>query len=264
MTELAALESGGQIFFAEHERRDHEPHTAITELIQGIWAHDPGFARKHLRARIHATSKQLNALERGMVKVAAKRITAGLTSEAIRKILDPTSNKEWIRLKAKDAPPLLDAAEPRGADPISIALDFESKTLHASEKLHEKDRRVAAVLVSPERKLLAAAINTNAKDRTRHAEVNLIQGWWARENRAIPQDCELYVTVQCCRMCAGMIWDSCENPWSLRVHYLRPDPGPMAQGTILQAGTPERRLVATCALELELQLETQFPAPSSS
>ncbi len=263
MISLAVLEYEGRILYAEHAPSPHEPHSAVTELIQGIWARDPGLARKILRARIHATTPHLSTLERGMVKVAAKRITPGYSATDLRQLLDPESKKPWERVRSLPTPELLQPGF--NSNPMAIAISLE-KGMGAEPQsaLYERDRRVAAILLSPAKKLLAAALNTNAQDRTRHAEVNLIQGWWAREGKPLPKGCEIHVTVQCCRMCAGMIWDTAEDPWSIQVHYQRTDPGPMARGTILQANSPERRLITTARQQLDLALEIQASIPSNS
>ena len=100
-------------------------------------------------------------------------------------------------------------------------------------KLYECDRKVAAVLIAADGKFIAAARNANAKNRTRHAEVNLVQGLRTEHGKSLPRGSKIYVTLKCCRMCAAAIWCDAEDIRSLHVYYGEDDPGPNARETIL-------------------------------
>lgn len=265
MTELAALQHGEQVFFSERMTVPHEPHTAITDLIQGIWREHPAQARKILRNRIFTTIARPDPMERGMLKVAAKRLTAGLSPDDIKQRLDPEGDRTWERLR-QPAPPELVFLTATESPREWITRTLARPPHEADRPRYERDRAVAAILISPEGQPLVAAVNTNASDRTRHAEVNLLQGWWARQKTPLPPGCRILVSLQCCRMCAGMIWRSAAEPMRIHVDYLQNDPGPMARGTILQAKSPERRLENRTPLELNQELERQSDedAPSSS
>ena len=265
MTEIAALLHGEQVFFSERTKALHEPHSAITDLIQGIWREQVSQARKILRNRILTTAARPGPMERGMVKVAAKRLTAGLGRDDIRQRLDPDQSRTWVRLHPPPPPELVSSFQELSPQEW-ISSTLGQLECDSTRPRYERDRAVAAVLISPEGLALAAAVNTNASDRTRHAEVNLLQGWWEREKKPLPPGCRILVSLQCCRMCAGMIWRMATEPLQIRVDYLQKDPGPMAQGTILQARSPERRLESGTAAELNLELETHLSlgAPSSS
>lgn len=254
--EISALRSGDLVFYSERETQSHAPHSSLTDLIQGIWSKDPVLARKHLRARILSTMPALSAMDQGMLKVAAKRASAALTLDEMQTLLGPRS--QWHPVSPLPPPELLRPKDLGDFMQTALALE-ESESSAPSSPLYTRDRKAAALLISPEGTLLGAARNTNSRDRTRHAEVNLIQGWWACEKRPIPRGCKIFVTLRCCRMCAGMIWHAAEDPWSLQVYWHRDDPGPMAQGTILQAGSPARRAATSQRTHIEQLIERPYP-----
>jgi hypothetical protein len=265
VTDTAALLHEDRIYFTESFPARHAPHSAITDLIQGIWREQSELARKILRNRIFATTARLDPMERGMVKVAAKRVTVGLRPDDIHQRLDPEGTRSWVKV-SRTAPPALASLAPGEAPWEWIAKALEQGSEKALRPRYEQDRAVAAALISPDGAPLAAALNSNATDRTRHAEINLLQGWWEREKKPLPPGSRILVSLQCCRMCAGMVWRMAEDPLHIRVDYLQKDSGPMAQGTILQAGSPERRLESRSPLELKQELEFHLGngAPSSS
>ena len=82
--------------------------------------------------------------------------------------------------------------------------------------------------------LKTGGANLAGENRSLHAEVNLVQRWWAREGRPIPADAQVFVTQQSCRMCAAILVTACAAPETLRVYYRDPDPGRFAQSTELQ------------------------------
>ncbi len=100
--------------------------------------------------------------------------------------------------------------------------------------LCQLDRPVGAVLLSREGVVLGAAINQNAKNRTRHAEVNLLREWGAQTGRPLPVGSTIVTTLKPCKMCAGGILSSAELAEDLSVFYLHDDPGPAAQNLRLK------------------------------
>ena len=112
-----------------------------------------------------------------------------------------------------------------------------AQAIPQSGHLHQRDRPVAALLVGPDGAILGGSINTNSKDRTRHAEVNLIQGWYARTGLEIPSGARIFVTLKPCRMCSAMILECAGDRNAIQVLYAEDDPGPQARNTCLD-GTP--------------------------
>lgn len=219
-------------------------------LIQGVWERDPGQARRILRKRILATTRDPSEMCLGMVKVAAKRLDLGVSAE-------PCPGLETIecgpleasgRVGGEDCPQT--AIPAAGSDSalgdeawMRLALELAERVEPGRER-YLSDRRVAAILVSRDGELLGAALNTNARNRTRHAEVNLIQGFCRRVGGPLPEGARVYVTLKSCKMCAAMIWSAARAPCSLSVVYAQEDEGPMARLTVLTPGSHERQRAA--------------------
>jgi deoxycytidylate deaminase len=177
-------------------RRAGEPRSSLTQLVQGVWEADPGMARAILRRRI-LTTGEIGPLERGMVKTAAQRV-------ARVEALAPEPG--WLRVApaARYEPPALDASE-RALPPMEIARRLAALSSRQGA-LRERDRPVGCVLVDAAGAPLAWAHNTNATNRTLHAELNLMQWWWARTGGPLPPGARLYTTLEPCRMCRGMLY----------------------------------------------------------
>jgi tRNA(Arg) A34 adenosine deaminase TadA len=216
--------------------------SAILDLIERIYYSESlravSGARRVLRERIYAnTSPTLT--EREAVKVAAKRLSA----PAERPV---PSGTNVVRLPEAPALPNFEVPDLlRGTHlPRSeIAGELERlkrETTRAREKW-SSDRAVSAILVDREGAVISIAWNTNAAIRTRHAEWNLCESLGsATPDGKIPAGATLYVSLKPCRMCAARIWESAVDPASLSVIYLENDPGPLAQGTMLEARSSAR------------------------
>lgn len=231
MEDLAILRDGARTYFAR-STRDCPPHlSAPVILIQGIYDLRPELARKIVRHRIFTTVPPSPSVA-GIVRVAAKRITTGL--DPTDPVLALGSSEELVELRSEafhfPMPPAVPAPRSSAshADPMSLARELAAQ-VPRDRALYECDRPVAALLVSRDGSLLAAALNTNARNRTLHAEMNLIRAMGGR----LPAGSRLYVTLKPCRMCAGMIHDSAEDLRALRVIYGDEDPGPNARHTAL-------------------------------
>ncbi len=237
--EAAFLEYEGRIHFATRPRRQPgEPDSAIIRLIQGIQSSQPEMARRILRSRIFSTQSP-TSMCRAMVKVAAKRLTAiSNPSPAPRSNAPMSIFEELERIEVRPAlpPPLLLISPNRVPDPMATALQM-ARSIPQGALLHQCDRPVAALLLGPDGAILGGSLNTNSRDRTRHAEVNLIQGWYARTGLGIPSGARIFVTLKPCQMCSAMILECAENRNAIQVLYADDDPGPQARNTCLD-GTP--------------------------
>jgi hypothetical protein len=219
----ASITHEGQTWVAKQTTpQAYCPHTALTHLIQGIYEKEPKRARSILRNRIRMNYAP-TALCRGMLKVAAKR----------------------YELVPEDAPP---EGELVGA-PLAQLLCSPSAQLQSLAQAPEllnsllpprgptralSARAVSAILLSSDLKVLAAARNSNAKERTRHAELELVQGYFAQHHSPIPAGALLIVSLKPCRMCAAAIARAAEDIRTLKVLYLQDDPGPFARATELE------------------------------
>ncbi|NBW80416.1 hypothetical protein EBR21_01555 [bacterium] len=98
----------------------------------------------------------------------------------------------------------------------------------------EQNRSIECWLVSQEGRLLATAVNTAGRDRTRHAEMNLMRIWWQRERRPLPRGSRLWVTLEPCAMCAGALWECVEDRSDFKVLFLEPDRGTAVARSVLR------------------------------
>jgi tRNA(Arg) A34 adenosine deaminase TadA len=124
--------------------------------------------------------------------------------------------------------------------------------------LHSQNRAVAAIITDSERNLLSWATNTNAKNRTLHAEVNALQRHYAETGLPLPEGSRIYTSLKPCKMCAAMIWHCAADPASIRVFYGEDDPGPNAKLTVLTPGSFERKRASRNAAEVDLALESHL------
>ena len=194
---VAAVTHGDRTWFTRYPGVEGSPHSAVTQLIQAVWQSEPAMARAILRRRIRTTAA-LTPMDRGMVKTAAQRV---------RELEVVTVEPEWRQLSFVDVyqPIELSALMLEVArDPMALAHRLAGESRREG-LLRERDRPVGCVLVGAGGELLAWAHNTNRLNRTLHAEVNLVQAWWAKEARPLPSGSRLYTTLEPCRMCQGMI-----------------------------------------------------------
>lgn len=204
--------------------------TAVFELVQGVYEAFPGQAHALLRARILTTAPP-RPLDRAVVQVAAKRLTAGVSpcepQDVVRFDVSPFARRaratarRRARVRCDDPAEVVDIAQalPRGTGPLAA-----------------QDRPVVAALAGPDGRVLGATRNTAGRNRTLHAEVNLVQGWWAQHRTPLPDGSTVYVSLQPCRMCAALLAHAAGG--RLTVCYGAPDPGRFARGTALQRGGP--------------------------
>lgn len=195
-------------------------------LIQGIYELNPEMARKILRERIYTSAPMTDALH-AMVKVCAKRIDVNVSLDGLQNRISTDA------VEVRELPPPAEAPKPLVAAPMEQARWLAQTVSRESKLLYERDRAIGAVLVSAAGELLAHAVNTNARNRTCHAEMNLLRQLSFGGIRAIPREAKLYVTRKPCKMCAAMILSFCEDPKSNRVIYDEDDPGTNAQRTAL-------------------------------
>lgn len=235
-------------------------HSPIIKLIEQIYFTEsfnfPSQARLRLRERIHY-SYPPSITDRETVKVAAKRLAT--TAEAITNTFDTPSAEFWSPLlgSTRNLKPL-----PTGeifTDPeLVIGSRINPEEIPATlERLRlSSDRLVSALLIDSEDRILGWSWNTNAVIKTRHAEWNLCEGLGTAK---IPSGARLWVSLKPCRMCAARIWESAEDPTQIEVIYLENDPGPFAQGTMLDTDSPARlRYLGTRDPRRSLVIQKQF------
>jgi tRNA(Arg) A34 adenosine deaminase TadA len=254
------------VYVARHPKGMRMPTSSVIRLIQGIYDVAPEQARRIVRNRI-VTNAPLTEMCLGAVRVAAKRVTT--LSEAEVRLPE---NCE-IRDVSQSRNALTEALEyERTLSPPTISGQLSSDELmkHAFElnrrsneekvlgrPLHQRDRAVAALLVSASGELLSWAVNSNASNRTLHAEVNLIQSYYRKSRSLLPPGSTLVTTLKPCKMCAAMIWHCAQDIRNLSVIYGLDDPGRNARETVLDRHSLERRRASRTEEERELVIQKQ-------
>lgn len=244
-------ESARQVYFARLDPQPHQPETAVTRLVSGLWRTHGAQTLRIVRRPIYSTATPTE-LERAFVKVAAKRIRE-LPLEQLPaheamptargdtgKPMDPEARPlEFIEIGPL-APPVPPPAQNSPSGPVSdadamlFALGLANGVSQERIPRARRDRPIGAVLIDAEGRLLQWATNSSGIDRTRHAEANLLQNWWHQQRRPLPHGARLYCTLKPCRMCAALIWTMAPDPRSVKVLYHEHDPGPLAQQTLLE------------------------------
>lgn len=205
--------------------------TPVLSLVQAIWALDPERAHARLRSRLLATSEE-DPFDRSLVQLAAKRL-ALVPCEGARAGEAPDLPRDLgdllpaVRQRAVDA--IVQPPEERLADPRD--LDRWEQPAASGLPLALRDRSLLAALLDPAGRVILAARNAAGRDRTRHAELNLVQALWYSAGSRLPAGSRLVCSLKPCRMCASMITRSALGP--IEVLYLRDDPGRLASGTQL-------------------------------
>lgn len=242
---LAFVEHQGFLYYSHFPENALAPSSAVVKLLQGLFDEYVDLSFFILRNRIYTTTP-LTEMCRGMLKVVAKRASEGLKAFDHGLILDlkfqqigdadtlvfPTS-----RLSAENAQPLADISRAFEGQQtpekiISNVVDIAA-TVKRGEVLHDFHRDIAALLVSAEGECLSYGVNSNALNKTLHAEVNLIHRLFKERGLKIPKGAILYSTHKPCKMCAGMIFHWSENPNLVKVYYRHHENGGFSRSTVL-------------------------------
>jgi tRNA(Arg) A34 adenosine deaminase TadA len=242
--DIALLRDGSTVYRAKSPKNCAPIRNAVVILIQGIYDLKPEQARRIVRQRIFTTLSPSEATT-GIIKVAAKRMTSALDiydnslktlegeilidieSESIWRPQPPELSMSLFKELPKNLP-----KDTKNGQWMALAKDLVRLVTQSGPQgpRYESDRPIAALLVSSENEFLSAAINTNSKNRTLHAEMNLIA---SLKDQRIPEGARLFTTLKPCKMCAGMIHDSAQDLASLKILYAEDDPGTHGRNTAL-------------------------------
>lgn len=195
----------------------------VTTLIEGIWTKDPENARAITRNRIYTHLPLTPACE-GMLKVAAKRVSTVGSAEYDALL------SEWKMSKT--------AVEIPEIKPTLRTLPFSFESCTASEVAKLSKLNIGAVLLDENNKVVSWGWNDHFPNKIIHAEIMLVKNFQARTGIAkIPANYRLISTLQPCAMCAGYLYEHCDDFKSLKIEYEKEDPGPFAQNSILVPGS---------------------------
>lgn len=245
--ELAFVEHNGVVYHSYFPQGRLAPSSAVVKLLQGLFDQFIDHSFFILRQRIY-TSASLTEMCRGMIKVVAKRATerilaldhhleltlqfqeVGVSSEEVMPVrhlnAENTSSlsdiQEWLQQQAPHSP----------EDFLRLAGGL-ARRVPRGGVLHDLDRDIAALLISPAGQVLSYGINSNSRNKTLHAEVNLLQRLHREKGLKIPEGSVLYSTHKPCKMCAGMIYQWSEFPGSLQVYYSFEEVGLFSRHTVL-------------------------------
>ena len=230
------------------------PMTPVTQLIQGIYSlaanekQTLDDVRGILRKRI-AVNYEPTPLCRAMVRVAAKRISspeefslrdledaarcAGTRLLEVAPEVGASRENHFDLASERDLAPFRDDAEAMRAA-LKIAANVS-----INEKKYLSPRPIAAILTDVNGVPLGAAVNSNGFDKTAHAEVNLIQDFFRRTGRGLPEGAKIFATLKPCRMCSAMILHASEDPTAekparVSVFFAEEDPGRFARHTSIE------------------------------
>lgn len=245
--DLAFVEYNGVVYYAFYPCQDAAPSSAVVKLLQGLFDRFVDQSFFILRQRIYTTSS-LTEMCSGMIKVVAKRASQGIVPSDHNLDLDLRfcaigSDKEVFPsvnlLNSENAVPIsdvqiwIDEAKPKTEIDFLKLASHLAKRVPRGDILHDHDRDIAALLVDKNQRLLSYGINSNSKNKTLHAEVNLIQRFFRSQKMKIPEGAVLYSTHKPCKMCAGMIYYWSEKPNSVQVCYSIEEKGTLSRQTVL-------------------------------
>jgi hypothetical protein len=216
----AWIEYEGRVYYTTETSSKTPDLGAVFRLISAIYERFAFQSFRVLRQRIF-TTKSCNPTDRALIRLGAKRCTYDAAW--------PETGREFVDLN-----------DTQLHDPISLRLENETgRQLTSTEaKIICRDladnvpllperfissRPISAVLVDHEHRLLLAAVNTNAINRVRHAEINLLLHYLKIHNAALPIGATLYTSLSPCAMCARMLAELSEDGEHLQIVFLESD-----------------------------------------
>lgn len=245
--DLAFVEHNGVVYYAHYPSHHVAPSSAVVKLLQGLFDHFIDHSFFILRQRIYTTAV-FTEMCRGMIKVVGKRATDQISPVDHRLTLPihfqevggSTDELAAIRhlslentISLSEVQEWLDQRQPQSIDDYLKLASGLAERVPRGGVLHDYNRDIAALLISSQGKVLSYGLNSNAKNKTLHAEVNLVQRLHRDARTKIPQGAVLYSTHKPCKMCAGMIFDWAQVPASLQVYYSIEEVGNLSRNTIL-------------------------------
>ncbi len=257
MIQLAAIFTKAVTYFAQYEPIPQEPHTAATQLIQGLYEKFPDKALHILRNKIYL-NYQPGLLCRGMISIAAKRYevrsTLGLNS-----LSRFDANVEITFTSKKSSVTWQETSFEEVLNWLRMKEEPYRQSIYSSVPHFARNRPVRAILLDAENQVILAAENQNSNNKTLHAEVILLQDYFQKYKKGFTSPVTLLTNLQCCKMCAAMIWYMHSEPWNqLKVVYLKPENGPSARDTILTSNGNLRREFAGQTQNTLKQIEFSF------
>lgn len=237
--EVAFVKHNGRVYYSYFSRSALAPSSALVKLLQGLFDQFVDHSFFILRQRIFTTA-ELSEMCKGMLKVVAKRATGNVEAHDYGRTLS------WEFIEIGQADELLYPVRHLNIENGDVVRSTQLQQDQIAQKtrelaalvprgeiLHDYDRGIASLLVDREGKVLSFGVNSNSKNKTLHAEVNLVQRLFGEQCRKIPRGAVLYSTHKPCKMCAGMIYYWSEDPHDVEVLYGVEESGSLSRNTIL-------------------------------
>lgn len=237
--DLAFVLSDQKIYYARFPQGQMAPSSAVVKLLQNIFEMKQDLSFFVLRNKIYTTA-QPSERDRGMVKVLAKKVQFGVQACDFSwkgegfKLIPVAADEEIVFstlerkcFKAEDDAKFL------SQDQIESELIVRILSQERGSVLHDYDRPIAAALVDSQSRPILWALNSNRKNKSLHAEINLLQTFYDLKKGKVPLGYSIFVTHKPCKMCAGMIVDFCEAGEKAAVHYLNEVTGSLSRWTAL-------------------------------
>lgn len=231
----------GIVYFAgQLPAEGPRPTSAALKLLQGIFDHHRDLSFFLLRSRIFLSDPP-GPMEKGFIDLVAKRssvvegeLTGALDAGLLWNEVVPLAD-EYYETKLPTSSGTLTARTLTTEGEITQALAELEAQIPRGDVLHDYSRPIGAILTSGDGNVIGHALHSGAINKTRHAEIDLIQGLFRGGFRPTKGErYTLYVSLKPCRMCAGT-WAEVFTGFDLQVRYLREDPGTKARGTELEA-----------------------------
>jgi tRNA(Arg) A34 adenosine deaminase TadA len=231
-------------YFVQKPKEQTWPTSSAQKLIQEVFEKFYDHSFFILRNPLFTTEAQDPATQ-SMVKVVAKRARYSQSLEVFFSLATQKVElgcKEVFFSESPDQQSAeLDLSQFAFADlnlnslndhQIVALLKKVIESLPRGKVLHDYHRPIAALLLNEKNQIVSLFKNTNARSKTLHAEVNLIQNWYNKIAAPIPEHYKIFVTLKPCRMCADLI-AKCSHP-KVPIYFLENDPGPLAQGSQIE------------------------------
>lgn len=243
--DVAFVEHKGVLYYAHGPISYKGPSSSVVTLLQNIFEQFIDHSFFILRNRIFTTGT-LSEMDRGMIKVVGKRATdqvqafdhnlqtlPQMQNVALSKTIETphlSPMNRWPKTEVEKRLPQKSNADAKELLRAAFALAQE---VPRGEVLHDYDRGIAALMFGADGGLLGFGLNSNSKNKTLHAEVNMVQRYFQETGSLLPKGTRIYSTHKPCKMCAGMIFDSAEDPKSLQVFYGVEEVGRLSVQTVL-------------------------------
>lgn len=253
--DVAFVEHQGVLYYSYAAIDRQGPPSAVVVLLQNIFDQFIDHSFFILRNRIFTTAT-LSEMDRGMIKVVGKRATGNI--EPCNHDLQELPRLQEVHSQTMASPHLnemnswtlsevqkyLPNNSPRADQDYLRSAFTLAEQVPRGEILHDYDRGIAALMLGPDNELLGFGVNSNSKNKTFHAEVNMIQKYHRETGKKLPAGTRIYSTHKPCKMCAGMIFDGAEDPKSLQVFYGIEETGRLSVQTVLDLHSLNKQLLS--------------------